>query len=59
MDLLHPDVTFSKENDKTRKTPYLTDWNKLPESIKNYDREAVKNIPNILSLVELKVVRKK
>ena len=48
-----------QKNDKTRKTPYLTDWNKIPEGIKNYDRDAVKNIPNVLGLVGLKVVRKK
>ncbi len=50
--------TFDKQkNDKTRKTPYLTDWNKLPEDIKDIDRDTVKNIPNVLGLIGLKVVR--
>ncbi len=52
--------TFDKQkNSKTRKTPYLTDWNNLTEDIKDYDREAVKNIPNVLDLVGMKAVRRK
>lgn len=52
--------TFGKQkNDKTRKTPYLIDWKDLSEDIKDYDRNTVKNIPNVLGLVGLKVVRKK
>ena len=51
--------TFGKpKNNKTRKTPYLTDWNKLSEDIKDYDRDAVRNIPDVLGLVGLKVVRR-
>ena len=50
---------FDKQkNDVTRKTPYLTDWNDLPDDIKEFDRDAVKNIPKVLELVGLKVVRK-
>lgn len=50
--------TFGKQKDsKTRKTPYLTVWNDLPESIKDYDRDAVRNIPGILKLEKLKIVR--
>jgi len=50
---------FSKQkDDKTRETPYLTDWNKLPEDIKNYDRNTVKNIPSVLELIGMKVVKK-
>lgn len=51
--------TFAEQkNYKTRQTPYLTDWNNLPADIKDYDRDAVKNIPNVLELVGLKVVRR-
>jgi hypothetical protein len=46
------------KNEKIRQTPYLVPWNKLPESIKAYDREAVKNIPAVLAMVGLKMVRK-
>jgi hypothetical protein len=50
--------TFSnKKNDKTRQTPYLTDWSNLSGDIKRYDRDSVKNIPDVLALVGLKVVR--
>ena len=45
------------KNEKIRQTPYLVPWNKLAEYIKAYDREAVKNIPNVLRMVGLKIVR--
>jgi hypothetical protein len=46
------------KNEKIRQTPYLVLWNELPESIKDYDREAVKNIPAVLEMVGLKMVKR-
>jgi hypothetical protein len=52
--------TFSEErNDQLRRTPFLTDWDKLTEEVKDYDRGAVKSIPKILKLVGLKIVKQK
>jgi len=50
-------VYNEQRNDRARKTPYLTDWENLPEDVKDYDRNTVKNIPNILSIVGMKAVR--
>lgn len=50
--------TYGKEkNEKTRRTPYLTDWENLSEEIRDYDSNVVRNIPEILSTVGLKAVR--
>ncbi len=46
------------KNAGTRQTPYLTDWKNLDEGIKDYDRDTVRNIPNVLGLVDLKIARK-
>jgi hypothetical protein len=44
--------TFGKDDDpKTRKNQNLVDWKDLPESIKEYDRSSVRNIPYVLMLV--------
>ena len=40
-----------KEGDKdidNRTTPYLVPWKKLPEKIKDYDRQPVRLIPELL-----------
>ena len=51
--------TYGKiKNEKIRQTPYLVPWSKLPENIKDYDREALQNIPDVLRMVGLKVVRR-
>ena len=42
-----------------RISPYLIVWDNLSEEIKEYDREAVRNIPNILSLSGHKIIRRK
>ena len=44
-------------NDTARRTPYLIQWSQLPEDTRSYDRNAIKDIPAILALVDLKVVR--
>lgn len=40
-------------------SPYLLDWSELSEEIKEYDRNAVKNIFNILGRINHKVFKKK
>jgi hypothetical protein len=47
-----------QKNSKTRKTPYLTNWHNLAEEVKDFDRNVVKSIPEILTLVGLKAVKK-
>jgi hypothetical protein len=50
--------TYAKvKSDENRKTPHLVDWDKLPEDIKQYDRDAVINIKNVLQVAGLKFVR--
>ena len=44
-------------NDKTRQTPYLVDWSLLDPDIQKYDWDAVENIPNVLKVANLKIVR--
>lgn len=41
------------------KTPYLVSWDKLEEDVKDMDRYACMNIPNLLNSIGLKVVRSK
>jgi hypothetical protein len=51
--------THDEHDDKiARSTHYLIDWNdpRLPESIKDYDRDSVKYIPTVFGLIERKVV---
>jgi RyR domain len=38
-------------------SPYLVAWNKLEDDIKDYDRQAVRGIPDILARVGLEVYR--
>jgi len=51
----------ASDNKKTRTTPFLLEWTNenLSDSVKDYDRGSVINIPIVLNLVGLKVVRKK
>jgi len=50
--------TYSKtRNDKTRETPDLTEWENLSQETREYDINAVKNIPEVLAKVGLKAVR--
>jgi hypothetical protein len=46
-----------KKNIEKKESPYLIDYDKLPEEIKEYDRDAVRQIPAILARVGLKVCR--
>jgi ppGpp synthetase/RelA/SpoT-type nucleotidyltranferase len=49
---------WGKERDVLKKiSPYLIPWAELPEKIKEFDRNAVRNIPNLLAKVGLEVHR--
>lgn len=44
----------------TKKTsPYLVEWEKLPKNIKDYDRQAVRIIPELLALAGFEIYRLK
>ncbi len=38
-------------------SPYLVHWNDLPDNIKEYDRDAVKNIPKLLASVGFEIYK--
>ncbi len=40
-----------------KKSPYLAGWNKLPEEVKDWDRAAVKKIPECLAKAKLEIRR--
>jgi len=44
-------------DDRRRHHPMLIKWEKLPEEEREKDRDAVRNIPEVLALVGLAVVR--
>jgi hypothetical protein len=41
-----------------RISPYLVSWNRLPESVKDRDRQAVRNIPKLLASLGLEIRRR-
>ena len=47
----------SEKNVEKRISPYIAEWDKIPESIRLYDIEAVRNIIPLLKLSGLMVVR--
>ncbi len=47
----------AERNNEKKKTPYLVPYEQLPEDIKEYDREPVRNIPMLLAMIDLKVIR--
>jgi ppGpp synthetase/RelA/SpoT-type nucleotidyltranferase len=50
--------TWGPERDVVRKrTPYLAAWPELPDEVREYDREAVRAIPEHLSAVGLQIAR--
>jgi len=52
--------TYGKRrNNKTKKTPSLVEWDKLPKSEKQKDKDSIENIPAILDSIGLKVVTSK
>jgi len=40
-----------------RISPYLVDWAELPDQIREFDREAVRNIPSTLAMAGKRIVR--
>jgi Trk K+ transport system NAD-binding subunit len=49
---------YGPERDNRRKVhPWIVSWAELPEEIREYDREAVRNIPHLLSLIAEQVYR--
>jgi tetratricopeptide (TPR) repeat protein len=50
---------YGKEKDVIRKiSPYLVPWSLLPEDIREWDRQAVRMIPEFLARVGLEIVRR-
>lgn len=47
------------KNEQHRENPNLVSWDKLSEDIKDYDRNAVRKIPELLAGAQMKMCRKK
>ena len=45
------------KNLKTRTTPYLVPWSELSDQVKDYDRDAVRQLPSALTGVGLQIRR--
>jgi ppGpp synthetase/RelA/SpoT-type nucleotidyltranferase len=41
----------------SKKSPYLVGWNKLPEDVKDWDRAAVRKIPECMAKAKLEIYR--
>jgi hypothetical protein len=51
---------LGKKKDATNKiSPYLVTWAKLPEEVREWDREVVRKIPELLAQVGLEIRRRK
>lgn len=44
-------------DDRSKTTPYLVEWPELPEDVKNYDRDAVRALPELLTDAGYEIVR--
>lgn len=44
-------------NEENKASPYLIPYGRLTEDVKDYDREFIRQLPDILSRVDLKIVR--
>ena len=44
-------------DDRRKVTPYLVDWDQLPEDVKDYDRNAVRALPELLTFAGYEIVR--
>jgi hypothetical protein len=42
---------------ENKTSPWLIGWDQLPEEIREYDREAVRNIPNLVKASGGRIVR--
>jgi hypothetical protein len=47
------------KNLKRKTSPYLVSWEQLPEDIKELNRNAVKELPELLTLAGLQICRNK
>lgn len=45
-------------DDKAKTSPYLGAYKDLEDNIKDYDRDFIRNLPGILSSIDLRIVRK-
>jgi hypothetical protein len=43
---------------KKKSTPYLVSWEVLPEDIREYDRNTVRNLPSFLAQAGFQIYRK-
>lgn len=48
-----------RRNAKNKTSPYLVGWEKIPENIKEYDRNAVRPIPEFLAMAGFEIYRLK
>ncbi len=46
-----------ERDQQNRRNPYLVPWDDLPDEIKEYDRQAVRNIPRLARLAGLRIYR--
>jgi hypothetical protein len=44
-------------DDERKVTPYLVDWDQLPDDVKEYDRNAVRALPELLTFAGYEIVR--
>jgi len=44
-------------DDERKVTPYLVDWDQLPDDVKDYDRNAVRALPELLTFAGYEIVR--
>ena len=44
-------------DDQRKVTPYLVDWDQLPDDVKDYDRNAVRALPELLTFAGYEIVR--
>jgi hypothetical protein len=47
------------KNDVAKTSPNLVDWDHLDEDTRNYDRDALRNIPHLMSTVGKKITRRR
>jgi len=58
LERLQDDWVYSKERDvEKKKSPYLVPWKDLSEDVKEWDREAMRNLPKLLSSVKFEIYR--
>ncbi|MBV8378313.1 MAG: hypothetical protein JO279_15050 [Verrucomicrobia bacterium] len=46
-----------EKSEEKKTSPYLVHWDELEENIKEYDRDAVRNIPRYLEMVKERIYR--